>query len=135
MANTPQQEGRAFEKRFAKKYGGNEQPGSGNGIYHKLDVKDNKFLWSLKYTSKGSFSFKSQDFKEVNDEVVGQGGLGFEYTPGMAVELDGKVYAILEMDSLEALLQQDVKVYKADKATEKRARAAVPRLLRQADDE
>jgi hypothetical protein len=128
---TPQQEGTEFEKRFSDKYNGTRQPRSGAGIYHKLDVRDSQFLWSLKWTGDNkSFRFLASDFKEVNDEVYGPGGIGIEYTPGLAVELKGEVYAILKMDDLVGMLEQDVKVFAADPATEKRAKSKVPSLLR-----
>lgn len=135
MSKTAQEKGRDFESRFAAKYDGKEQPGSGNGIYHKLDVKDSKFLWSLKWTSKKSFSFKSEDFKEVKDEVYGPGGLGAEYVPGMAVELEGEEYAILRMQDLVGLMKQDVKVFEPSEKEIKRSKASVPKLLRPIDSE
>ena len=128
--NTPQEEGRAFETRFSRKYGGQEVPRSGAGIYHKLDVRDNKFLWSLKYTSKESFSITQKIWDEVHNEVYGPGGLGLDYMPALAVELEGETYAFMKMDDLVDLLETDVKVFKAEKKKETRARAAVPRLLR-----
>jgi len=127
---TPQQEGVEFEKRFAAKFKGALVPRSGAGIYHKLDVRDSKFLWSLKYTSKKSFSITQKIWDEVHDEVYGPGGLGLDFMPGLAIELEGETYAFLKMDDLVDLLESDVKVFKADKKTEKRALAAVPRLLR-----
>jgi hypothetical protein len=129
--NSPQQEGRNFEGRFKKTYRGNKQPGSGNGVFYKLDIKDSKFLWSLKWTSKKSFSIKSEDFKEVNDEVYGPGGLGIEYVPGLALELEGEVYAVVKMNDLSRLLEEGVKVYAPDKNAQKRAKAKIPSLLRQ----
>lgn len=128
---TPQEEGIAFEKRFAKKFGGEEVPRSGAGIYHKLDVRDNKFLWSLKWTGNKSFSITSKIWKEVHDEVYGPGGLGLDFMPGLAIELEGETYAFLKMDDLVDLLESDVKVFSPTKKSELRAKAAVPRLLRQ----
>jgi hypothetical protein len=127
---TPQEEGREFEGEFADKFGGSEVPGSGNGRFFKLDVRDSKFLWSLKWTSKKSFSFKSEDFKEVNDEVYGPGGLGHEYVPGLATALEGEVYATIKMDDLVKLLEQEAKVFVPDKARVKRQRAKTPGLMR-----
>jgi len=131
---TPQQEGIEFEKRFAKKYNSNQQPRSGAGTYYKLDVRDTKFLWSLKWTGNKSYSLKTDDLKEVENEVYGPGGIGLEFVPGMAVELQNEVYAVLKMDDLVKLLEQDIKVFKTDKASEKRARAATPRLFRSDED-
>ena len=128
--NTPQQEGIAFEKRFSKKYESNRVPGSGNGVFYKMDSKDSKFLWSLKHTSKKSYTFKSEDLEEVKKEVYGPGGIGLEYIPAMAVELEDEVYCLLLMDDLVKLLEQNIKVYNTNKAKEKRERAKTPRLLR-----
>ena len=128
--NTPQDEGRKFEGNFAKLFGGKEVPGSGNGRFFKLDVRDSKFLWSLKWTGKKSFSIKNDDLKEVEKEVYGPGGLGHEYVPGLATELEGEIYATIKMDDLVKLLEQDAKVFEPDKARAKRERAKVPSLLR-----
>jgi hypothetical protein len=131
--DTPQQEGRNLEGRFSKTYGGDEVPGSGNGRFFKLDVRDSKFLWSLKWTSKKSFSIKREDLKEVEDEVYGPGGLGHEYVPGLATELEGEIYATIKMDDLVKLMEQDAKVFEPDKARAKREKAKVPALLRKED--
>lgn len=128
--NTPQQEGIAFEKRFSKKYESDRVPGSGNGVFYKMDSKNSKFLWSLKYTSKKSYSFKKEDFEEVKNEVYGPGGIGLEYVPAMAIELEGEAYCLLLMDDLVKLLEENIKVYNTNKAKEKRERAKTPRLLR-----
>lgn len=130
MSKTPQEEGIDFEGRFAKKFGGKLVPRSGAGIYHKLDVRDNKFLWSLKWTGKESFRITKAIWKEVNDEVYGPGGLGLDFMPGLAIELEGETYALLKMDDLVGLLESDVKVFSPTKKSELRARASVPRLLR-----
>ena len=127
---TAQEEGREFEGSFSGKYGGDKVPGSGNGKFFKLDVRDSKFLWSLKWTGKKSFSFKKSDLKEVEDEVYGPGGLGHEYVPGLATELEGEIYATIKMDDLVKLLEQDVKIFQPDKATVKRQRANTPSLMR-----
>lgn len=132
--NTPQEEGINFEKRFSKKYQSDRVPGSGNGTFYKMDSKNSKFLWSLKHTSKKSFSFKSEDLKEVQKEVYGPGGIGLDYVPAMAVELQGEVYCLLLMDDLVKLLEQNIKVYNTDKAREKRERAKTPRLLREEEN-
>jgi hypothetical protein len=132
--NTPQQEGINFEKRFSKKYQSERVPGSGNGVFYKMDSKNSKFLWSLKHTSKKSYTFKSDDLKEVQKEVYGPGGIGLDYVPAMAIELEGEVYCLLLIDDMVKLLEQNIKVYNTDKAREKRERAKTPRLLREEEN-
>ena len=133
--NMPQQEGRNFEDRFTKKFQSDKVPGSGNGIYFKMDAKNSKFLWSLKHTSKKSFSFKKEDFDEVKAEVYGPGGIGIDYIPAMAIEIEGEVYSLLLMNDLVKLIEQDIKVYTPNKAKQKREKAKTPRLLREEEKE
>lgn len=125
-----QQKGREYEDEFEKQFGGKTQPGSGNGVFHKLDVRDSKFLWSLKWTGKKSYSIKREDLKEVDNEVYGPGGLGHEYIPGLAINLEGENYAVLKMDDLVKLVEQDAKVFEPDKARAKREKAKIPSLFR-----
>lgn len=127
---SPQNEGLEFEKRLAKKYNLDEQPGSGSGPVFKLDVRGNDLLISAKWTANKSYSVTEKDLNELSEYISGPGGLGGEATAILAIEIQGKVYGLLGFDDLVGLLESEAEVFSHDKNKEKYSTAAVPSLLR-----
>ena len=71
--NTPQKEGRKFEKRYAKKVGGRTQPGSGMFPHFKEDVVEGEYLVQLKYTTKKQFTLKLSDLEILRNNALKKG--------------------------------------------------------------
>lgn len=128
---TPQDKGRSFEKEFAKAHSMREQPASGATPYYKLDVKNNKFLLSLKHTDKQSYILKKSDIQETINAVYGLGGIGGSHIPAMCLSIDGiEVTVLLTEDFIEILENPDDTVFDKAKAKAKKDRADKPLLLR-----
>lgn len=132
---TAQERGRIFEKTFAKLLGAKPQKGSGSLWFAKLDIADGVILWSLKLTDKKSFSLKKSLMREVDQAIHGQGGIGGDVIPGVAVSVDGEEYVVLRAQDFLGLVTEGVKYAPMDKAESKRARAGIPAILRESDEE
>lgn len=119
-----------FERDFANRLSGTIQPRSGGLWYAKMDVVDNRFLWSLKDTVGNSFSVKNSDLDEVSFHARKQGAI-----PGMAVRVNDTEYAIIKLDDLIALIEDDegAKISK-EKNKLKREVVRTPPLLRESED-
>lgn len=114
-----------WETEFAEKMGGKVQPRSG-GLWHaKMDVADKKFLWSLKDTEGKSFSVKNTDLEEVSHHASNAGAI-----PGMAIRVGDTEYALLKMDDLISLIEEDVAIIGKEKTKIKREVVKKPPLLR-----
>ena len=123
--STPQEKGRLFERIWGKLLGTKPQPGSGNQWYAKLDVTDTKFLWSLKYTEKKTFSLSPKLMQEAEEAVTGN------EIPGIAVSVDGHKFVIFNAeDFLRFCESGDYKYIIPSKAEQKRAQAKIPTLFR-----
>ena len=96
-----------------------------------MDVGDGSILWSCKHTDHESFSLSKKLMREVQDAIKG----GSEI-PGIAVSVDGEVFVTLRAEDFLRIVQSDAATYVTpSKATQKRARAKVPTLLRDEDEE
>lgn len=133
---SPQDLGRLFEGEFSKDVGGRLQINSGAVWYSKLDVSDNKFLWSCKRTNNKSFSLKQADIKEVVDAVEGPGGEGIETIPAIAIRIGSPEYDMvaLRKEDFLRLMTQEVKYIEPSKHEAKRQRSQIPKLMRGEDD-
>ncbi len=118
-----------FEKKFADRLRGKVQARSGGMWYAKMDVESVKFLWSLKDTVGNSFSVKNSDLDEVNFHARKQGAI-----PAMAVRVNDTEYAILKVDDLIALIEDDnPAIISKEKNKLKREVVRKPPLLRDED--
>lgn len=127
---TPQQEGRLFEERLAEELGLKKTPGSGAFWSDKLDLKGTKMRWSLKYTSKRSFSI-SQDL--IDEAVRVCEGPGGDFSiPLWAIEIESPKYdmVLMRKDDFLALLSEDQKLEIKSKQS-KYKNAKTPTLLRE----
>lgn len=129
--------GRKFEDEFAAEMGLDRVPGSGNQWHSQLDVRGRGTLWSLKATHAASIS--GHDFEEALQATFGLGGDG--RLPLMALrffadsenELD---LVLLRRDEFFRLAAGELEVtVPIDKSAERRARAAIPELLREPEEE
>lgn len=128
-----------FETLFAKKYKSKKVPGSGNQPFRKMDIEGNSLLWSLKATKNESFRITKKDLKEVYDAVKGSGGVGGTIIPGLAIcfvegdepKPSDKIMAIIDMDDLVAISEQEIKLFELSKSKEKQSIAKIPSLFRE----
>jgi hypothetical protein len=123
-------EGRSFEEQFAKRMGAELVPNSGAGWFAKLDVGARKFIWSLKWTGKRTFTMTPELMKEAQHAVVGPGGLGADYTGGVVTSIGGEEYVTIRVDDFVDLVRDEVKLVPTSKVDERRARARGPLLPR-----
>lgn len=131
---TPQQKGRDYEDFWAKKRGARKQPASGALPFWKLDVKNIKFLFSLKNTDKKSFSLKKEDIQEMLNAVYGLGGIGGSHIPVLSVNIDGMEVSIMLTDDLIELTEKQEQIFDKSKNKSKTDKANIPPLLRKDKD-
>jgi hypothetical protein len=127
---TPQQKGRDYEDFWAKKRGARKQPASGALPFWKLDVKNVKFLFSLKNTEKKSYSVKKEEIQEMVNAVYGLGGIGGSHIPVLSINIDGVEVSVLLTDDLIELTEKEESVFIKSKDKSKRDSANLPSLLR-----
>lgn len=134
---SPQRAGRRFERFWAALFGVLPVKGSGALWYAKLDVGDGSILWSCKHTDAASFSITRELLREAQQAVSGQGGVGGDTIPGLAVAIDGgaEVVVALRAEDFLRLLQTSARAYiQPTKGEVKRQRSRLPALLRDGDD-
>ncbi|KKM19224.1 hypothetical protein LCGC14_1657830 [marine sediment metagenome] len=90
---TPQEKGRRYEKKLAKKLGVKAQPGSGAFPFYKEDIELDKCLIQVKHTGKKQFTLKADDLKTLVRSAVKIGK-----APIMIVKLGGREWAITPWD-------------------------------------
>jgi hypothetical protein len=127
VAETPQERGRKFEKRFAEMFGAKIQVGSGNQWFAKLDVDAGSILWSLKSTSKKTLNLSRATLSEAIREAGKKGMI-----PGWAGEVDGETLVVLRADDLARLFEEGATLRTQRKADARRERAKIPVALRHA---
>lgn len=134
--------GGLFERLFAKLFGGTPVPGSGNGAFRKLDTEQGSFiLWSLKATSKESFSLTKKDMQEVYEAIRGLGGVGGSTIGGLVIcfvegeepSATDEMFAVINIHDFVSLLKEKPEIFQSSKADNKYATAAIPQLFRQND--
>lgn len=86
---TPQEKGRQYERKLAKKLGVKPQPGSGAFPLYKEDIETGTFLIQVKRTGKKQFTLKSDDLKTLVRNAVKIGKI-----PVMVVNLEGQDWSI-----------------------------------------
>lgn len=137
--DTPQQTGGRFEAVWAKFFGQKPTKGSGNQWHEKLDVGTFAIRFSLKFSTKDRLRWGSRSvgdlFKEIQQAITGQGGVGGGTVGALAVaEDDGEIYVVMKgHDFLRMVQSGDIHYLTPSKAAQKRSRAKIPALLR--DDE
>lgn len=129
---TAQKAGRRFESFWAKIFGVDPRPGSGNQWFARLDVADGSILWSLKFTDDRSIRLSKEQMVEVQRAISEQGTSDI---PGLAFAIDGgaEVFVTLRAEDFLRLLTDDVKYVTPSRGDQKRYRAMLPELLRDED--
>lgn len=127
-----QQAGIDYEHKFAKIFGVVPQVGSGNQWYAKLDVGARELLCSLKHTGKDRLSVTADILREAIQQSTKIGSKGA--IPVLGVDIAGEDFVILRTNDFAALLEEEVRIVPVRKANAKRARAAVPQILREHGD-
>ncbi len=71
---SPQEKGRRYEKKVAKKLGDKPQPASGALPFYKEDIEFEDFLIQVKHTTKKSYTIKLEDLTKlrVNAAKIGK---------------------------------------------------------------
>jgi hypothetical protein len=132
MAKTPQEEGRHWERRFAKLLGADLVPGSGSQWFAKLDVNDRTILWGLKW-SKDSFKITKGILREVIKHATKIGSSNS--IPGWGFEIGGEDFVLLRANDFVALFEDGNYVIEPLASAQKRARSKVPLILRDKESE
>jgi hypothetical protein len=130
---TPQEAGRRFEGFWAKIFGVEPTPGSGNGWRIKLDVGDGSITWSCKFTTHRSVTISKEMLREA---VVAAHKNGDNSVPGLALAIDDGEDVIVAMyadDFVRLLTTDSAPRIVPPKSEQKRQRAGIPSLLRNTD--
>lgn len=134
--NFDQLRGGLFEKKFAKRNGLQQVPGSGNQWTSKLDLKGLGARWTLKSTKFRSFPLSMDIVEEMVEACEGPGGTG--EIPMGAVELDnrhdGEVIVFMRESDFNRLQQEQISLTRETRAEAKRRAAEVPQLMREDSD-
>ena len=126
---TPQEEGRAYEERFAESIGAVPVKGSG-AFFSKLDVRGVSVLWSCKWAGRHkSFRVTEDHIQEAVSAIYGPGGIGGDSIPAMAIQTENEELAVIRMSDLIAMLTGDVEIATAKSQGYVR-RDTTPELLR-----
>lgn len=86
------------EKDTAVRLKGRRQPGSGNTLFAKGDVKTEKFLISNKSTEKKQFSLRLSDWVEIENQALKEGR-----EPLMVISIAGFKVVVMGMNEFEEL--------------------------------
>jgi hypothetical protein len=129
--------GRKFEEDFAQEMDLSRVQGSGNQWHSKLDVRGRGTLWSLKATRSAQIS--GEDFREAIMATLGPGGDGrlalmaVRFFAESEEELD---LVMMRKDEFFRLVAGDLELTVPNsKSQERMARAAIPELLREVDED
>jgi len=86
---TPQEKGRRFEKKLAKKIGGRAQLASGSLPFFKEDIETDTHLVQVKTTTKKSFKLNLEDLEALQISATKRGK-----APLFMLQMGGKNYYI-----------------------------------------
>lgn len=128
---TPQELGFLYEEEFASDLGIEIVKGSGNKWFAKLDCNGFQMMWSLKHTTKETFTINKALLREAINAATGPGGEGGNTLPGWAVKVAGESLVIMRQEDLLQAFTEDRKFARQSKADAKRVAAKIPVLLRE----
>ncbi len=127
--------GRDFEKHFAGLIGEEPIKNSGALWYVKMDVGSTTILFSLKYTEKETLQITQAMWRELANAITGLGGIGGDVVGAIATCVRGKVSITFQGEDWLRLSQSnEMQFVIPSKGEQKRQRASVPTLLRDAED-
>lgn len=129
--DTPQQQGRNFERELSEEFGLELVPGSGSTWHSKLDLVGLGARWSLKYTESGAFPITVNDLTEAETACFGPGGDG--KIPIWAARVPLGDYIIMRKEDFKALQKGTISLIEQDRpqVAARKARARQPELLRE----
>jgi len=133
--DSPQKEGRGFEKFWAKFFGKEPNRGSGNQWHLPLDVGTVAILFTLKHSRLAQLHFGPYRLRDLLAEaekaINGPGGSGGSTVGAAALSEDGEVYVVFRgSDFLRMAQTGDIHYVVPSKGEQKRARSRIPSLLR-----
>lgn len=76
---SPQEKGRRYEKKLAKKLGVKPQPASGALPFYKEDIETDEFLIQVKHTTKKSYTIKLEDLNTLRRNAAKVGKIPMLY--------------------------------------------------------
>lgn len=137
--NTPQNQGREFEKELAEEFGLNQVPGSGSVWYSKLDLSGNNVRWSLKFTTRENFPITFHDILEALDACYGVGGDGSTPLWAARIEPLEEDFIVMRKEDFKLMqmgFQKLMNIISEDKpqVAARKNRARQPELLREDGD-
>lgn len=121
---TPQQRGRDYDSELASRYGGRAQPGSGAGLFFKLDCKIGELLVEGKRTKHNSYRLTAAELRKAHAGAQGPGGRG-EYM-AMCIDMEGfpdDVF-IVPGQTMRALLAGEIDIQAKPSARARKLAAA-----------
>jgi len=131
---TAQRAAKSFEVEWAARVGGKVTPGSGNQWHSKQDVGSVSFLWSLKFTTKKSFSITQDVLDDVAKDTWSPGGKSL--IPAIGIRIGSPEYDVVVMrySDFESLARGEL-IIVGEEANDhaKEAWARTPELLRGSD--
>jgi hypothetical protein len=129
---SPQRSGRRFEAFWAKLFGVVPQRGSGSSWLAKLDVRDTRITFSCKWTEKDSFRLTREFMREADQAIYENGD---NSVPAMAISIDNGEEVLVTMraeDFIRLVTSKDSRYVAPTRGEQKRIRAGMPSLLRDA---
>ena len=91
------------EEKIAKDIGGRTTPGSGALWFSKADVRNDKYLIEAKFTDSNKYQLKCKTWYKIKREAINDG----LRIPVMQIEIQGSQYALLRVEDLDALAQDN----------------------------
>lgn len=91
------------EEKIAKDIGGRTTPASGALWAFKGDVRNDKYLIEAKFTDSNKYQLKYTTWDKIKREAINDG----LRIPVMQIDIQGSQYALLRVEDLEALAQDN----------------------------
>ena len=91
------------EEKIAKDIGGRTTPASGALWFAKADVRNDKYLIEAKFTDSNKYQLKHKTWFKIKREAINDG----LRIPVMQIDIQGSQYALLRVEDLDALAQDN----------------------------
>lgn len=91
------------EEKIAKDIGGRTTPASGALWAFKGDVRNDKYLIEAKFTDSNKYQLKYTTWDKIKREAINDG----LRIPVMQIDIQGSQYALLRVEDLDALAQDN----------------------------
>ena len=91
------------EEKIAKDIGGRTTPASGALWFAKADVRNDKYLIEAKFTDNNRYPLKYTTWDKIRREAINDG----LRIPVMQIDIQGSQYALLRVEDLDALAQDN----------------------------